>query len=198
MNIQEYFDQSTGSFPASGLTGVESDWMHVGTLSVPCGNLWTGPIFTDRDEGCTVEVPIGAHEVWIKGLDFKGHRRTARVRVCPATIEEPVPGDRCGEICVDGGLVFVCDIAAYEQVVKGRFERQFQNEFVAASSAAFFESHGIRCMSFSYAGRSMDVAHMPCGLGDGTYPVFPIMSRNRTMGLEFEFLPPNYKAPSVV
>jgi hypothetical protein len=198
MNIQEYFDKSTGSFPDSRCTGVESEWMRVGTLSAPCGDLWAGVCFTDPEEGCVVKVPVGVHEVWIKGMDFKGHRRTARVRVCPTSFQETALADRCGEICVDGGLIFLCDIGAFEEVVTGRYEKQFQKEFVEASSAAYFESYGIRCMSFNYDGRSIDVGHMPAGLGDGTYPVFPLMCQNQMVGLEVEFLPLNYITPLLV
>jgi len=124
MNIDEYLSESTGRFPASGCTGVESEWMHVGSLSIPCGDLWAGQFCpTKRKDGCVVKVPSGVQEVWIKGMDFNGHRRTARVRVCPAFAQEPALAESCGVINVDVGAVSLCDIGAFDKVVLRQYKK---------------------------------------------------------------------------
>lgn len=199
MSLENYFGKSTGSFPTSGCVGTQSEWLDVGSISLPSGKLWVGSSFQKmREDGCIVKVPRGTHRVYVKGMDFDGHRRPARGRVCLDSAKELETGSACGKLGVDGGSVAFCDIATFKKVVVPQYLNQFLKEFVQASMTAFFESYGIQSLSFDYGGQSIGVAFMPSGLGDGTYKVYPVRSGDVTVGMEVEFLPPNYKAPRVV
>ena len=196
MSIEDYFGKNTGSYPAPGCAGIESEWFEAGTISIPTGELWVGSSFqTMREEGCVVKVARGIHHVSVKGMDFDGHRRMARGRVCLDSAKKPIIGNKaCGKISVDGGMVAFCDVVRYDQVVFPRFAKQFLKDYGQASMTAFFETFGIKSMSFKYGNKSVDVAFMPSGLGDGSYKVYPIQSGEQVVGAEVEFLASNFKA----
>ena len=195
MSFHDYFKASTGGWPRSGSIGLESDWFDVGTLHLPTGELWVGCCFDSmRDDGCVVRVSPGMHRISIKGMDFEGHRRAARARLCLDSSEKATITAECGQVGVDGGIIAFCDICTFENVVLPQYFESFLSEYGKAAMAACFESYGIRSTVFTYAGQSIGVAFMQSGLGDGTYPVYALRSGGQVVGLEVEFLAPEYQS----
>src|SRR4029453_496117 len=58
--------------------------------------------------------------VRVKGMDFDGHRRTARVRACLKSVQRPTLGEICGETCTDIGVIGLCDIVTFEKHVRAK------------------------------------------------------------------------------
>src|SRR3954469_13286283 len=117
MTTGAYFGKSKGSFPGVGVVGVESEWMDVGPLEVSAGSLWAGdPHLMDDERAPVIKVPKGTYRVQVKGMDFKGHRRTARVRAFGGA-GDPSPGKRRGQTATDSAWVGLCDYAAYRKAV---------------------------------------------------------------------------------
>src|SRR5688572_13066158 len=106
MDISGYFGKSKGTFPKAGVVGVESEWMDVGTLYVRGGRLWAGdPQVMDGRASGTLKVRKVRHRVQIKGMDFKGHRRIARVRLLPKGFRKATLGKASGETFTDSAWI---------------------------------------------------------------------------------------------
>jgi hypothetical protein len=183
MTSGAYFAKSKGAFPAVGVVGVESEWMDVGPLEVPAGSLWAGdPRLMDDQRAPVIKVPKGTYRVQVKGMDFKGHRRTARVRAFLGD-GDPSPGKRRGQTITDSAWVGICDYAAYRKAVTRRRAQEYQDDIALAT-----KEEGIGVIRFEYGGKAFEMALQPSGLGDGTFAVFPLVRRGKTVGMEVEFL----------
>ena len=188
-DIGLFLRSSKGAFPEVDVTGVESDWFDVGPLEVTSGTLFAGdPMMLDQEAGPRVKVPNGTYQVQVKGIDFKGHRRTARVRVWLPGKTEPTLGTSRGETFTDSGWIGVCDIASYRKAVPRERAAEYDADIDQATDA-----EGVGILRFEYAGQSFEMALQPSGLGDGTFPVFPLMSRGKPVGIEVEFIPAGFK-----
>jgi hypothetical protein len=189
MTIEQYWAKSKGTFPKVGVVGVESEWMEVGTIQVPDGMLWAGdPHLMDGRASGMVKVPKGPHRVEIKGMDFKGHRRTARVRVFLKGRSKATLGKACGETFTDSAWVGVCDYPAYKKAVTPKREEEYEKDILAIT-----KEQGIGITAFEFGGKRFDMTLMPSGLGDGTFTIYPLKHKGKTVGMEVEFLPPGFK-----
>lgn len=189
MKPDQYFGKSKGAFPAAGIVGSESEWMDMGTISVPNGMLWAGDLFAmDEDAGCSVKVAKGQYRVQIKGMDFKGHRRSSRVRAFLATESQPSLGAKCGEVSVDCGLMGLHDWTAFKKTVGAKYAQQYGREVMAATMEEIVD-----CIGFTYAGKTFELAFLPPGMGDGTYPIYSLVATGKSVGVELELLPLGFK-----
>ena len=185
MTVEEYFAKSKGDWPKKGVKGVESDWMDVGELEIPHGSLWAGdPWNGNREDGCVVKVPKGTYHLSIKGIDFKGHRRTSRCRLILDGAKSAKPGKSAGEASVDVGVIGLVDMDAFEKAVTETFVDEYMTDIQNAT-----EEPGVGIIAMDYGGKGFQMALMPPGLGDGGYDVFPLKSGTKTVGIEVEFLP---------
>lgn len=192
MDIGQYFARSKGDFPKTGVKGVESAWMDYETLTVPNGRLWVGDPWQVDETQCSVDVAPGMYRVQVMGMDFKGHRRVARMRACLNSVARPVRGKACGQTGTDVAVVGLCDIGTFEEDVRRRHLRKYGKDIEAALDAG-----GIGCIQFDYGRKSGEsfgrMALLPSGLGDGAFEVYPLRSGRRVVGLEVVFLPPGFK-----
>ena len=190
MTLELYFSRSTGSFPSKGCVGIESDWFDVGSLVVPDGELWVGPTFDSmREDGCVIELPKGTYRFSVRGMDFEGHRRIARARVCLEDCNAPIIGSAIGSIGVDGGLVAFCDIARYERTV---LPEHF-DQFLTGLQGASYDSPRAGCTSIRCPNGEIAVAFTESGLGDGQYITYSLRGDERLVGMEVEFLKPAHR-----
>jgi len=194
MDPGQYFGKSKGDWPKTGVAGVESEWMDFGMdLPVPNGRVWAGDPWQVDKEQFSMNVPRGTYRVQVKGMDFKGHRRVARVRACVEGVERPTLGKACGETGTDVALVGLCDIVMFEKAVRAKHLKKYAKDIEAA-----LEAGGPGGIQFDYhrPKKGEDVGLMllmPSGLGDGEFAVYPLHKGKRTVGMEVEFLPPGFK-----
>ena len=194
MEFGQYFRRSKGSFPAVGVVGVESDWMDVGEMQVASGTLWAGdPYLMDNRRPKPVDVPKGTYRVQIKGADFKGHRRTAAVRVWRKGPAEPGRAPRALKTITDCGWIGVCDFAAYRKAVPVKRAEEFARDIIAAT-----QGEGIGILHFDYGAAGFDMSLQPSGLGDGTFALYPLLVRGKPAGVEVEFLPAGFRLDSEI
>src|SRR4051812_4277340 len=173
MTIEQYWAKNKGTFPKVGVVGVESEWMDVGPLNVTDGKLWAGdPQVMDTEGACIIRVPKGLYRVQVKGMDFKGHKRTARVRAFLKSVGKPTMGKSCGETGTDIGWIGVCDYAAYQKAVSKKSADEYSNDITRATSDS-----GIGVLKFEYGGKTFEMALMESGLGDGSFQVYPLESK---------------------
>src|SRR5438874_8255237 len=126
MTIDEYWAKSKGRFPKAGVAGVESEWMDAGTLRVTEGKLWAGdPQMMDANHGCIVCAPKGIYRVQVKGMDFKGHKRSARVRAFLKSIAKPTLGKSFGQTGTDSGWIGLCDYPTYQKAVSATYAGEY-------------------------------------------------------------------------
>src|SRR5688500_6141090 len=129
MTIAQYFAKTKGTWPKVGVAGVESEWMDAGTLEVPNGQLWAGdPWVVDKRNGCAVRLPRGTYRVQVKGMHFKGHRRTARVRALLKGTAKPARGTACGRMGTDCGWISLFDLAAYKKAVTAKRAAAYESD----------------------------------------------------------------------
>jgi len=188
MKPDQYFGKSKGAFPKDGVIGTESDWMEAGVLSVPYGKLWVGDLYVmEEDEGCVVSVPKGQYRVEVKGMDFKGHRRTARVRACLVDVTERRLGKKCGQLGIDCGMLGLYDTTAFKRTIGKEHVKQYGQDVIKATMEEI-----VGCVEHIYAGKTFEFAFLPAGLGDGLFKVYVLESARRIVGLEVEILPPGF------
>ena len=94
---------------------------------------------------------------------------------------------RLGEAITDTGQVAICDIRALEQAVTKPHEAEFNSDILEETRVA-----GMSVTTFSYGGRSVDIAFSESGFGDGAFHVYPLEAAGKLVGAEVEFLPVNY------
>jgi hypothetical protein len=151
--------------------------------------LWAGdPWVVDKRNGCAVRLPKGTYRVQVKGMDFKGHRRTARVRAFLKGSGKPALGEACGRTGTDCGWVSLFDLGAYKKAVTVKRAAEYESDLTQIT-----KSDGIGVMRLDYGGKSFEMALQPSGLGDGTFTVYPLQVKGKTVGMEVEFLPSGFK-----
>jgi hypothetical protein len=188
MTIGEYFGKTKGTFPEVGAVGVESGWMNAGTLDVPNGKLWAGdPWVVDQQSGWAMTLPKGVYRVQVKGMDFKGHRRTARVRAFLKRVTKPTLGESCGQTGTDSAWVALFDLGAYRKAVTTKRAKDYEEDLENIT-----KDEGIGVLGMQYGSNRFDMALQPSGLGDGTFTVYPLLDKGKPVGMEVEFLPPRF------
>ena len=192
--IRKYLDGSSSRRrKAMGAVGVETDWMEVCTIQVPSGTLWAGDTGFSWAEameggGCVVDVPKGTYRVEAKGMSFADVRRISRLRACLSRIKTPVLGDEVDSAGTDSGQVGVGDPIA----LKEAFEAVCGNEVDQALDLLEQQTEPACGIIQPNPKGNATVAFVPSGFGDGTGPVFELVSRGkgRVVGIELEFIPP--------
>jgi len=189
MNIETYFKKSKGSWPKKNVAGVESEWMKLGTIEIPTGSLWAGdPWVANAEDGVVVRVPKGRYMMEAKGMDFKGHRRVSRIRVYREGVKSPTTSKSGKETWTDVGMIGVCDIRALQRAVSEKFVDEYMNDIQEVTDGAI-----ANCVPMEYGGKSFQMAAISSGLGDGSFPVYPLKYRGKTIGMEIEFLACGFK-----
>ena len=185
MKLADFLKENKRGDPPPGTAGVESDWLDVATVRVTTGSLWAGdPSVCNADVGCTVKVPAGEYAVQSKAMDFGGRKRVSRLRVVLDPAANPRLGKQVGETGTDTARMSICDIAALDDAIGGDDDR-FQEQITAHD----YKDCGV--LKFRMK-KIISMPYVSTGFGDGGFPVFELRSGRRRVGLELEFIPPNY------
>lgn len=188
MNFSDYLSEGRYGFPRKGAKGVESDWLDFGQIEVPIGSLWLGDAtVVSPEEGYTLKVSPARYIIELKGIDLKGIRTFSRARVFAAGSKHFAVGAKIGEAITDSSIVGICDIAAMQAAVKKGNMEEFEMDLQNATAQA-----GTGIDTFLYGKKQFDLAYIVSGLGDGAFPVYSLKADSKVVGVEVEFLPPNY------
>jgi len=160
--------------------GRETSWMHFITLHQEGPKLLVSDAFSipDQSSGLTLDLPPGDYHVWVKGIDYGFERRLSRIRYCRET--EPLRiGNRIGDMSTDSASTGVCDLSRLLRCCGGdRLQiKRLVNQQV--SELGCFGVVRLDHASFPVFGS---------GFGDGVYPVYELLSHDRRVGIEIEFI----------
>jgi hypothetical protein len=185
MRLGEYLQGNSRKPPAAGIIGQESDWLAVCDFEVTTGALWAGdPCLANAEDGCVLQVPIGTYLVEAKCMDFAGSKFVSRLRVHLIGARNPVIGNQVGESGTDSTAIAVCDIRALDAAIgdaSDEAQEQIENQLK--------EDYGIIDI---HVDANVTMPFVASGFGDGTGPVFEVLSDGERIGMELEFIPAGY------
>jgi len=191
MTLQKYLkDSRKPTKRTRGSVGVESDWLAFCTIKVPNGAVWAGDAgfsWTEatEGEGCVVDVPAGTYRVEAKGMDFGGVKLVSRLRACLNRVKSPLLGEEIDTAGTDSAQIGVCDPWA----LKAAFEAVCGDDEDKALDLLKRQLHSAYGIIRPDPDGEGTVAFVPSGFGDGSGPVFELLSRSkRRVGIELEFI----------
>jgi hypothetical protein len=125
MRVDQYMRRNKRKWPAKGSEGIDcGEWLYwIAGVEVTSGWLWLGD--SDRlalDEGFVTRLPRGYARVYMRGMNFDGHKRFSRLRVevSKMRVDELKRGKKLGQVTIDSGVMVACDLKAMEK----RFNRK--------------------------------------------------------------------------
>jgi len=181
MMLDEYLNSGSEGFPQTRTNGIPSDWMPVCSITVSHGKLWAGdPFICDSDDGCMVDVSNGEYTVEAQGYDFDGVRIIGRTRVRLISESNPELGPLAGETGTDSALIAICDMGSLDAAV-GSDDDGFQSIIDGHD----FQRFGL--LQFQMDGE-INIAYVNSGFGDGTGPMYKLMSHDNCVGIELDFI----------
>lgn len=175
MTFREYLFQA-GATPI-GKTKV---WLPLSRLPVTTGELWAGdPLQANKDDGCTIEAPVGVYLVEAIGRTWEFGRCAARLRVRLEGVPTPTVGGEVGETGTDSCMIGVCDIKAFLAAFGGAapFERYKVIEPQTAGGCGVAAVPGFPQALMPF---------VPTG-SDGIGPVLSLISGGRCVGIDLPF-----------
>ncbi len=181
--FETYMQQAESQVqPVHGMRGTESDWLMVGDLGAPTGKLALAdvqflPYLEDR---LVVEVEPGTYSVDIKLLAYGNAFCISRLRLIREGSSPFAPTDVLGTTWVDTGLSGICDAGELDAVISRDSDQAWY-----ALVEAVQEVDLLKSSEFS----GVEVLVVAPGFGDGEYDVRELISGERRVGLEVEFLP---------
>ncbi len=159
----------------------EIDWKNFTRLRVVSGKLLImDPIHVDKSEdGLLVELPEEEYDVMIAEDPWMGITRL-RV-VSPGSV--PELGRKLGEVCTDIASVGVCDGEAFEELAKSVDVEELWDIRQPAFDVDYCDVVVLK--------KDLEVPVAIVNVrGDGTYPVFELLSASKRIGAEVEFHKP--------
>jgi hypothetical protein len=199
----EYLSKSEGDWPESGVAGVESDWFDMTEWTAKTGPLLAcdpAQGLNEEDALLLPDLGAGRYALHVKGMDFDGHRRIARLRIVRADADPKKLklGESLGEVPVDHGIFGFVDFGEVERIVPAghpKFEKladALMGELLSIESGFYGAVIGLEMGKHTGGGKADDITFpcVECGLGDGGYAVYPLLdAKRRIQGAEAEFLP---------
>jgi hypothetical protein len=175
--LDEFFARATGS------AGAFTSWlpflqMHVKGSGLFLTDMRPGP----TDDGLKVALEAGDYRVEVQGFVRGSDRRCARLRAYLESTE-PELGQQLGTVSTDLATMGFYDPKCFQSLRK-----QGSQEFFEWGESAFDSSkssHGVLVHDLT---RSAILPYVSSGFGDGTYPVYELIQRNRRVGFEVEFI----------
>lgn len=151
-------------------------WLVLGDLPVTSGRIWVGDVQfapIERD-GEVVDVPVGVYEVSIMWGD--GDSEAILRAVLKGT--EAERGIQIGETWADTASQAVCDFEAYRAAVGDDHNAYWEK----ADMAILSEIPG----RYEHAPGAV-LVHCTSGDGDGTFPLYEMVSGGKRVGIEVDF-----------
>ena len=201
-----YLSASTGDWPKQGSRGVESEWFAMTEWSARTGPLLAcdpGQGLNEDDALLLPQLGAGSYVLAVKGMDFDGHRRIARLRIVRAGVDPDTLtlGDALGEVPVDHAIFGFVDYGEVERILPRdhpdleRLADALTEEVIGIDSGFYGAVVGLEMGKHTGGGEADDIVFpcVECGLGDGGYAVFPLLdAKGQVQGAEAEFLPPGF------
>lgn len=154
-------------------------WTILGDVPISSSRMWIGDAMLAPipEDGEVVDVPEGTYEVSVFWIDTAYGEREAILRAVLKG-EQAERGKRIGETWADTASQAVCDFEAYSDAV-GDDHDAYQE---AAALAMFAERPGLYTLA-----PDAILAHCSSGPGDGTFPLYEMVSGGRRVGIELDF-----------
>jgi len=181
--LAHVIDGNEFAFQPRSRHGVESDWLLHCEFRVTSGRLWIGdPCGLHGDDGCVINVAPGTFRVEAKVMDFGGDLYVSRFRVFPSGVDVAT-GAEIGQTGTDSAAIGVADIESAEagKAMEGDDVYERLDEEISDRCGVVELQNGAK------------VPWVNSGLGDGSAPVIALMSQGQVVGLEQEFMPPDYQ-----
>jgi hypothetical protein len=191
MRLSAAMRRDTGVYPGDGAVGRErATWCSVGQLDVASGGIDIADLGAfPGDDSLRLRIPNGTYLIEARLIDFNGSLCISRVRVRPlkGTV---VRGRKRGQVSVDFGSIAIADFAR----IRCQLDDYDQDDL---SEYARECDHAGSCQKYHLriAGHTIHFIISKAGLGDGSYPVFSLLSRGRPAGLEVEFIRDGHELP---
>lgn len=201
-----YLSGSVGDWPETGVAGVESGWFDMAEWSAPTGPLLAcdpAQGLNEEDALLLPDLGAGHYVVHVKGMDFNGHRRIARMRIVRAGVDPQSLslGEPLGEVPVDHAIFAFVDYGEVERILPAdhpeidKLADALSEELMGIGSGFYGAMVGLEMGKHTGGGEADNIIFpcVECGLGDGGYAIYPLLDPQGTIqGAEAEFLPPGF------
>ncbi|MCK5290528.1 MAG: hypothetical protein KAR39_00740 [Thermoplasmata archaeon] len=184
MNLEEYLEAlESEEEPTDLKPGEESEWLEFTELNVPSGRFVIfDPLVGDEPyDGLVINVPEGCYRLLIKLLMTDEGWIFSRLRIFLPS-EEPSLGKVLGETWTDVAMTGVCDHQALSPYIgNANMWERIQDEI--------YKVYPLGTINIDPTSQ----ATMPVinsGHGDGTFPVYELISDSVRVGAEVEFATP--------
>ena len=159
-----------------------SDWLEIGTLALPSGQLALADPLYLLDASVVVAVSPGAYIAEVRVAAFGADRRIAALRIRQDAAV--VAGTWVGTVGVDFGQVCACDLdlASQALLTYDRAAADTLDQALDAIALAGLVRYGGVPEAVMVVARS--------GFGDGNYPVFALGPGPSAAGAIIEFIDP--------
>lgn len=190
MTPKVFFSSQVPVTAKKGEVGKETDWINLCELDL------TGTKFLVVDanfvpsakDGIMISSTPGKYQVQIKGIDFSGDRRVSRLKAFLKS-ESPTIGNQVGETWTDTALTGIVDFESFSKVWGDDDDASYDKLQDKLESA---ENFGV--IKFDKAANVL-MPFVSSGFGDGSFPVFELVSDGQVVGLEVEFISAETKYP---
>jgi hypothetical protein len=190
MRLSTAFRADSGIYPPNGAIGRQrSQWYAVTRLKISSGSIEVADLGSVPAGSLQFRVPIGNYEIEAKLIDFAGSLCVSRVRA-RLSATKPTLGRKRGRVEVDSAAIAIGDF----QSIRARLNGAQKEEFIARAREYLLIRACKKC-TIKIGDRIIPFAICRAAEGDGAYPVFPLRSHGRCVGLEIEFFKDGYKLP---
>lgn len=183
MKAKDYFRRKSKATPGKGAAGKFSEWLEFTTFTLagPKCLIVDASFAPSAEDGVLVDLPPGKYQMQIKGVDYGGDKRIARLRfVMPGLV--PSLGAVLGETWTDTAMTGICDHEVFDQAWGDDNDASYEKV------AAQWEDEpdlGVAVLD-KKAGAVMPF--LTSGFGDGSFPVCELVAEGRRVGFEIEFI----------
>ncbi len=189
-HFRNYVLKSDGDWPASTARATYSPWLPYGDLTLKSGLLWIGePTMLFPESGMELEVGKGKSIVEAMGVALGNYRCLSRLRLVRTSKEknppDPQRGKMAGRIDIDEALVALCDLQGMMKAfgpkehgkVRGMIKRGRKHDGDYGQYKLTLDNNSKHMFLYAKA-----------GLGDGSYPVYPLKRDGEVVGVELVFI----------
>lgn len=182
MKAENYFRRKSKGTPQKGAVGEFTDWLEFCTFTLvgpKC--LIVDANFGPADIGVLVKLSPGKYLVQVKGVDYGGDKRIARLRLLLPG-REPSLGARLGKTFTDTAMTGICDYKVFGEAWSDDNDASYEKV------AAYWKDGqelGVAVLD-KKAGAVMPF--VTSGFGDGTFPVYALVADGQRVGFEIEFI----------
>jgi len=191
MTVDEAMAMDKGGWPQTGMVGEAwPEWCDIGVVEVRSGVLTANEFgVMSPDEGASVEVAPGSYRVQAKIISFDGNLGVCRARVLPDPPADVNAGRHLGNVGIDLAKIAVGDIA---DAARGLTD----DDLLALAREVRVADHTMgNVVTLSLPSKTISLACIATGFGDGSYPATSLVRDDETVGLEIEFIEDGYVVP---